>query len=295
MSDTIEAARVRAYEDSVHHLSQQNMSLLESRVRIRTGVVGKVAMFERLSPSNMILVSTRHGDTVWNDIAHTRRAAFKKDYSWSQPVDEEDKLEVMISPEAEYAIAAAAAVGRRIDQTIVDAISGTASTGEDGDGSQALPAAQKETTATGNTLAKMTASLKILYNNAVTVTPQDVTYVTNPAGLEDVLNLSTFTSNDFGPKALVPGQVSHYLGMTWIMMTDAEANSDYGILPEVTTGVVGTYLFHRRGVGLATWKRVSASIDKRADKNNTMQVLVKTHIGAVRVEDVLVVENQITN
>ena len=54
-------------------------------------------------------------------------------------------------------------------------------------------------------------------------------------------------------------------------------------------------MFHRNGVGLAVWNRVSASIDKRPDKNNTTQVLVKTHIGAVRIEDELVIEILVDN
>ena len=78
-------------------------------------------------------------------------------------------------------------------------------------------------------------------------------------------------------------------------MTDAQSNTTYGILPEVSTGVVGTYLYHRNALGLGIWNRVSASIKQRPDKNDLWQVLVKTSIGAVRVEDELVVENQVTN
>ncbi len=288
MAETIERWRVQAFEANVQHLSQQNRSFLETWVRRRSGIIGKVTFFERLSPADMRRTTTRHGDTVFVNIEHTRRAAFKIDFDWAQAVDEEDKLENITDPAHEYAVAAGAAVGRRIDQTIIDAVSGTAATGESGSGSQVLPSAQKETTATGNTLAKMVSSLKILWDNNVMVNPQDVVYIASPSSLEDVLNLSdnTFRSRDFNPgMALLTSTITSYLGMSWVIST---------LLPIISGTIRGTYLMHRNAVGLGQWTRVTASIDKRPDKNNLMQVLVKTMIGAVRVEDELVVQNEIT-
>jgi hypothetical protein len=106
--------------------------------------------------------------------------------------------------------------------------------------------------------------------------------------LEDLLNISaTFTSRDFNPAmALMTGQINSYLGMTWVMSNR---------LPIVSgANVRGTYLAHRNAVGFAEWVKVKSSLDKRPDKNNLLQILVKTMHGAVRVEDQLVVENQVT-
>lgn len=300
MSQSIEDARVTGFAASVHHLSQQDRSLLEGRVRTRPGR-GKVEYFERLSPSNMLQVTTRHGDTVWNDIEHSRRAAFKADYAWSQPVDEEDMLELIIDPVGEYAMAAAAAVGRRIDQTIVNALYGSASTGEGGAGTQALPAGQKINAGGTNklTLANISSGLQLLYDRGVVVTPGDFTYLVNPAGMKHVIDDTgtsngAFTGTDYtNSNVMQAGVVNVYLGFTWIMLPDQNNNASYGILPLVATDNVATFMFHRNGLGLAVWNRVSASIDKRPDKNNTTQVLVKTSIGAVRVEDELVVQIEV--
>lgn len=301
MSDTIDVSRIQGFADSVHHISQQDRSLLEGKVRVRPGK-GKVEYFERLSPSNMLQVTTRHGDTVWNDINHSRRAAFKADYSWSQPVDEEDQLELLIDPVGEYAMAAGMAVGRRIDQTIVDAISGTANTGEAGAGTQVLPAGQTLNAGgtTGLTMALMAQGLQRLYDRGVIVNPLDFTYVHSPNALRDILEDSgatAFTSTDFtNSNVMKAGVVREFMGFSWIMMPDKAVNTETGILPIVeSTDRIGTYMFHRNGVGLAVWNRVSASIDKRPDKNNTTQVLVKTHIGAVRIEDELVIEILVDN
>jgi hypothetical protein len=288
---TIEQWRVQAYSDNVHHLSQQKVSYLEAWVRKAVNLRGKVKFFDRLGASEMKRTTIRHGDTEWIDIDKSRRAAFKLNFSWSHPVDEEDQLELITDITSELAIAAAAAVGRRIDQTIIDAISGAAAYDESGSSSIALPAAQKETTGSGNTLAKLVASLRKLYDARVMVTPDQVYYVHSPASLEDLLLVSSpglvFTSRDYNPAmALMTGQINQYLGMTWIMST---------LLPIVSsTNVRGTYLCHRSAIGFAEWTRVKSSIAPRHDKNDLIQVLVKTMHGAVRVEDALVVENQVT-
>ena len=287
MVDTIEQWRVQAYSDNVHHLTQQKLARLEGWVRKAMNLTGKVKFFDRLGASDMMANTVRHGDTEWVDIDKSRRAAFKFNYVWSHPVDEEDQLETLANITSELAVAAAAAVNRRVDRTIIAALSGAAAYDENGASSIALPSGQKETTASGNTLAKLIASLKLLYSVDVDVNPSEVAYVHSPASLEDLLNISTFTSRDFNPfMALMTGQINQYLGMTWIQST---------LLPIVSsTNVRGTYLFHKNAVGYAEWKRVKASVSPRPDKNDTIQVLVKSFHGAVRVEDELVVENQVT-
>ncbi len=125
-----------------------------------------------------------------------------------------------------------------------------------------------------------------------------MTFVHSPAGLKHIIDdtpAGAFASSDFSGSGSVmkAGNVREYLGMTWILMPDKLNNAEYGILPNPATDNVRCFLFHRNGVGLAVWNRVSASIDKRPDKNNTTQVLVKTSIGAVRVEDELVVAVEI--
>lgn len=291
MSETIEQWRVQAYSDNVHHLSQQTPARLEAWVRKATNIKGKVKFFDRISPSEMQASTVRHGDTQWVDIDHSRRGAFKVNYSWAHPVDEEDQLETISDITSELAIAGAAAVNRRIDRTIIAAIYGTAVTGETGSGTQALPSAQKETTGSGNTLAKLVASLKKMYDKDIIVSPESVCYIHSPASLEDLLLVSSpglvFTSKDYNPAmALMTGQINTYLGMSWIMST---------LLPIVSsTNVRGTYLVHRNAIGYAEWVRSKARIAPRHDKNDALEILIKSMHGAVRVEDELVVENQVT-
>lgn len=288
MPDTIETWRVQAFSDNVHHLAQQKMAKFDGWCRKATGLTGKVKYFDRLSPSDMIRQTVRNGDTQWVNNEHSRRGAFKVNYVWARPVDEEDQLETIDNITSELAIAAAAAVNRRFDATWIAAVSGSAAQGEDGSTLVALPSAQKETTGSGNTLAKLIASIRKMTEAEIDVTPEEVLYAHSPASLEDLLNISgTFTSRDYNPAmALMTGQINTYLGMTWKMSN---------LLPIVSsTNVRGTYLVHRGAIGFAEWVKVKSSIAHRPDKNDLVQLLVKTMHGAVRVEDVLVVENQVT-
>jgi hypothetical protein len=288
MPDTIETWRIQAFSDNVHHLTQQKTAKFAPWCRMATNLTGKVKYFDRISGADMVVQSVRNGDTQWINSEHSRRGTFKVNYVWARPVDEEDQLETIDNITNELAIAASFAVNRRFDQTWANAISGSAAQGEDGSTLVPLPAAQKETTATGNTLAKLVASIKKLNDADVDVIPSEVLYAHSPASLEDLLNISaTFTSRDFNPAmALMTGQINSYLGMTWVMSNR---------LPIVSgANVRGTYLAHRNAVGFAEWVKVKSSLDKRPDKNNLLQILVKTMHGAVRVEDQLVVENQVT-
>jgi hypothetical protein len=284
--DVIEQWRVQAYGDNVQHLAQQKVNRLMGWVRVASGLTGKVKFWDRLSGADMQQQTSRNGDTQWVNIEESRRACFKVNYVWSKPVDEEDQLEQIQNLTSELAVAASYAVNRRKDQTIIDAISGSAAFGESGSSSIALPSAQKETTASGNTLAKLITCIKKLNLKDYMISPADTVYIHSPDSLEDLMNLATFTSRDYNAAmSLMTGELKSYLGMSWVMST---------LLPILSGTVRGTYLVQRNAIGFGEWVNVKASINQRHDKNDLWQVLVKTMHGAVRVEDEMVVENQVT-
>lgn len=55
-------------------------------------------------------------------------------------IDQEDKVRLLIDPTSTYSKAAANAMGRAMDEVIVDAIRGTSFTGETGSTAVTLPA-----------------------------------------------------------------------------------------------------------------------------------------------------------
>ena len=58
------------------------------------------------------------------DTPHARRMVTMSDYEYADLVDDQDKIHVLISPESTYG--KAAAIGRAMDDEIIDALGGTA-------------------------------------------------------------------------------------------------------------------------------------------------------------------------
>ena len=52
------------------------------------------------------------------------------DYEYADLIDNQDKIRTLIDPTSSYALAAAYAIGRAMDDEIISAVSGTAFTGE---------------------------------------------------------------------------------------------------------------------------------------------------------------------
>ena len=53
-------------------------------------------------------------------------------YEYADLIDNQDKVRTLIDPTSSYAIAAAYALGRAVDDEIITAVTGTAYTGETG-------------------------------------------------------------------------------------------------------------------------------------------------------------------
>src|SRR5512139_2017382 len=159
MSTEITVAFVQQYKDNVILLSQQKGSLLRGSVR-EDYEKGKAYYFERVGATAAVKKTTRHGDTPLMNTPHSRRRVTPFAYEWADLVDDADKVRMLIRPESTYAQNAAFAMGRAMDDAIVEAIYGTAYSGEDGSTAVALPAAQKiaqDGGPTSLTLAKVIA------------------------------------------------------------------------------------------------------------------------------------------
>ena len=106
---------------------------------------------------------------------------------------------MLIDPTSTYANAAAYAIGRAMDDSIIAAALDSASTGKAGATSTALPAGQKVAVgspATGLTIAKLVSAAKILDTNSVDKSIKRYIAV-HPEQVEDLLNSTTVTSSDF--------------------------------------------------------------------------------------------------
>jgi hypothetical protein len=285
MSSQITTSFVEQYKNNVQLLSQSMGSKLRGAVDIES-VQANNAFFEQIGSTAAIKRTSRHGDTPQIDVPHARRRVSLEDYEWADLVDESDKVRMLIDPTSTYARAAAAAMGRSMDDVIITALGGTASTGVSGATSTALPSAQKPFSSSqsdGMTVAKLLEAKKLM--DLADVDPSLKRYVVcSPTQISDLLNTTEVKSSDFNTvKALAQGTVNSFLGFEFIM-------SNRLSLDATNTDDRLCYAFTEDAIKLAVGKDVMAKISERADKSYSTQVYYCMSIGAVRMEEVKVVE-----
>ena len=284
MSTQITTAFVQQYSANVQMLSQQMGSRLRDAVRLET-VVGKNAFIDQIGSVTAQLRSSRHADTPQIDTPHQRRRLSIASYEFADLIDDQDKVRMLIDPTSSYAQAAAAAMGRAMDDVIITAALGTASTGETGSGSATLDATNNmvgsASSNDGLTIAKLTeAKRKMDLNDGDPSIPRYI--AVGPKQIEDLLGTTQVTSSDFNTiKALVQGDVDTFMGFQFIMTNRLSIDSN---------DIRSCFAWAEDGITLGIGKDVQARIDERNDKGYATQVYYCMDIGAVRMEEAKVVK-----
>ena len=206
-------------------------------------------------------------------------------YDWADLIDDADKVRMLIDPTSTYARAAAAAMGRAMDDVVITAATGTASTGETGSGSATLDSTANSVGSSssndGLTIAKLTEAKRKMDLNDVD--PSIPRYIAvGPKQVEDLLGTTQVTSSDFNTvKALVQGDVDTFMGFRFIMTNRLSVDSN-----DIRT----CFAWAEDGITLGVGKDVQARIDERNDKGYATQVYYCMDIGAVRMEEAKVVK-----
>lgn len=282
MSYDVPEHHVQQYNSNVRLLSQQKMSRLRRTVRVDGDIQGERVSFDRLSPTAAQRNTTRHADTPLMNTPHSRRWAEMFDYDWGDLVDKTDKLKTIYDPTNPYAVLGARAMGRSMDDVIIEALGGTAITGKAADGTQALPSGQKVVHGSANlTVAKMLSAKELL--DAAEVDESVPRYIVCAANqITGLLNTTEVKSSDYNTvKALAEGQLNSYLGFEFIRSQRLSVDGSGNRL---------VYAFTGEAVGLGLPLDVTTDIGPRRDKRMATQVYVCMSLGAVRIEDEQVVE-----
>ena len=285
MSNQITTAFVQQYGSNVQMLSQQMGSRLREAVDVES-ITGKNAYFDQVGSVTAQVRTSRHSSTPQIDTPHSRRRVSLADYEWADLIDDADKVRMLIDPTSSYAKAAAAAMGRAMDDVIITALGGTAYTGETGGTSVALPSTQKFATSNqsdGLTVAKLLDAKKKM--DLADVDPSIPRYIVCGATqISDLLNTTEVKSSDFNTvKALAQGQIDSYLGFKFIMsnrLSFDASNTDDRLV----------FAFTKDAIKLAIGKDITARISERDDKSYSTQVYYCMAIGATRMEEEKVVQ-----
>ena len=288
MSIQITTAFVEQYKANVYHLTQQKGSKLRRAVRVES-VTGKNAYYEQLGATSARRRTSRHADTPRMDTPHSRRRVSLEDYDWSDLIDGEDQVRMLIDPTSMYADAAAMAMGRAMDDAIITAADGTAYTGVDGSTSTSYSSAMTVDVTVrapgvtsgdyGLNVAKILEAAEKLGSNDVDMDDEKF-MVVNARQIKSLLNDTRISSADYNVvKPLVEGQVSRFGGFTMIPCNriTTDSNGDDKVL-----------YWAKGGMLLGVGKDIQTRISERPDKNYAMQAFGSMTIGATRMEEVRV-------
>ena len=282
MSFEITDAFVTQWGTEMQQLAQQKMSRLREAVFVKTGITGNKFEQPQIAPTKASKRTARHADTPLVNTAHQRRWGFVQPYDWADLVDNTDKLQVLADPTNAYSMGAASAMARAMDEEIIAALSGEASAGESGIERVALPAAQKVAlTDNGLTVAKLRKAARKLKEAEAYGVMNEWHIAVTAAQIDDLLGTTEVTSADYNTiKALERGEINTFLGFKFIHTE---------LLPKTGT-TRSIYAWAKSGVCLGISMDMENKIEQRPDKNYAWQVYACMNIGAVRLEEVKVVE-----
>jgi hypothetical protein len=281
MSVQITTAFVNQFSSNIQMLSQQMGSLLRNAVDVET-VNGEKAFFDQVGSAAAVLRTTRHADTPLIDTPHSRRMVTMSDYEYADLIDDQDKVRLLVDPTSTYARAAAAAMGRAMDDVIISAALGTSLTGKDGTTSTPFDSNnQIAVGAAGLTLAKLIEAKEILDSNDVD--PSIPRYIAvSPKQITNLLDDPEVTSADYNTvRALVKGELDTYVGFKFVTTNRLGLDG---------SGDRRCFAWAMDGIKLAVGKEPTARIDERADKSYATQVYYCMSVGATRMEEAKVVE-----
>ena len=279
MSTQITTAFVNQFSSNVQLLSQQKGSLLRGAVS-EESVTGEKAFFDQVGSVAAVKRTSRHQDTSILDTPHSRRMVTMDTYEWADLIDDADKVRMLIDPTSTYAQAAAAAMGRAMDDSIIAAATGSSLTGSSGGTTTDMTAGNIIAHSSADlNIAKLIAAKRILDNGSVDPSIQRYIAVA-PAQVEALLGTTQVTSSDFSNiKALVQGEVDTFMGFKFIMSTRLA----------VASNIRTCFAWAEDGLKLAVGKDVMAKIDERADKSYSTQVFYCSTFGSTRMEEAKVV------
>ncbi len=285
MANDITTSFVKQFGSNLDFLVQQKGSLLRNAVRVET-VTGEEAYFDQLGATAAVAKTTRNSDTPLVKSEHKRRRVTMYDYEWADLIDKEDKLKMLLDPQSDYAMNAAWALGRSIDDAIIDNAEATAYTGKIGGTAQNFPSANIVTAgSTRLTLQKLLDGKLIL--DAADVDPSEERYCAITATqLADLLGVQQITDADYNSvRALVRGEVDTFLGFKFVICNRLNLDSSSKRI---------CLMWAKSGLMLAIAKDINTQITQRADKSYATQVYASLGIGSTRMEEAKVVQIKCT-
>jgi len=292
MSANIQNLYVQQYKGNIQLLLQQRGSRLRGSVTESSDYVGEqAAPVDQIGAVEAQAVTGRYETIQAQDYPTDRRWVFPRDYDHAQFVDTFDKLRLLTDPTSFLAINAANGMGRRIDDTIINAFFGTAQTGKTGatavtfPSSQQLSASVGASGATGLNVQKLKQGLEILMANEVDMDNDPIFCAITAKQNTNLLNELQVIDADFRALGadVQKGRIMSFMGINFLHSERLPLNgSNQRRIP----------LYAKSGMHLAIWGGATrADISQRKDlKGFPYQVYLWMTLDATRLEEKKIVE-----
>ena len=217
-----------SFTTNVELLNQQNQPILAPHVSTGAYSGESAQVIKQYGEVEFQQKASQFADTTFETIEHRQRWVFPEDFTLALPVDKEDELKQLDSPISPYAQAMNAAWGRRVDETIYNAMVGTSQTGKNGstattfanevdqDGNandRTIAVDEGASAATGLNVEKLILAKEELINAEVNIEAEMPCIAISDKQLSDLLRSIEITSADYNDvRALVHGEVNTFMG-----------------------------------------------------------------------------------
>ena len=286
MSYQIDTALVQSYKRNIEIKFQQKGSRLRPYVR-KESQNAEFDFFDRIGPTEATEVTTRHGDTPLMATPHDRRRVALRDFDWADLIDKKDKLRMLADPTSSYTVNAVYALGRKMDDIIIEAAFGTAYTGKTGSTAVTWPSGQtiavdyveSGATANSNMSTAKLRKARLMLDKAEAVDldgggAYDLVAVVDPMQINALLRETPVQSADYNTvKALVAGEIDTWMGFKFVKINR---------LP-VASNIRSCLIFEKQGLLLTVADEVNVDVGPRRDKRNSVQVYVCGSFGSSRM------------
>ena len=286
----VDTALVNQYRSNIELLTQQKGSRLRGAVRVEMQNA-EFDFYDRIGATDAVEITGRHQDTPLVQTPHDRRRVGLRDFDWADLIDRQDRLKMLADPTGPYAMNAALAMGRKMDDVIIAAAFGVAQTGKSGTTQVNFPTSTNqiavnyvESGSAANsaiTIGKLRQAKEIL--DSEENDPDEERFLALSAhDVHALLRTTEATSADYNTvKALVEGKLDTFMGFKFIRTERLQKDSN---------GYNRCIAWVKSKLLLAVSQDIAVDIGPRRDKRNSLQVYVSMGIGATRMEEVGVVE-----
>jgi hypothetical protein len=269
MAINLSTAFVTLFDAEVKQAYQAS-AVLRGAVRVRSGVEGSTYKFPKIG-KGVAQVRVPQTDVAPLNVSYGQVTVTLADYIAAEYADIFMQAKVNFDERRELVQVVSSAIGRRQDQIILDALSGS---------STSLTVSNDIGGSDSNlNVAKLREAKRLLDGNNV---PMDNRHmIIHADSLASLLSETSVTSSDFNTvKALVSGEVNTFLGFTFHTLGDRSE----GGLPIDGSSDRTLYAFHRDAIGMAEGIAPKTEINYVPEKTSFL-VASMFSAGATAIDD----------